>query len=120
MVSEFTSIPEFELSLQKFLNSGCAFWSDGSLIFTKKLVDRIHNLKIEIFSNEHGIPHFHVRSNEINAIFTIKDCTLLEGKLNPNEMKLIQYWFNRYRPKLIEVWNNTRPSNCQVGIFVDK
>ena len=119
-VSEFSSLSELEASLQKFLNSGCGFWTDGSLIFTKQLVDRIHNLKIEIYSKEHGIPHFHVKSNEINAVFSIKDCSLINGSINSTEMKLIQYWFNRCKSKLIEVWNNTRPSNCQVGIFSEE
>lgn len=117
-VSEFDSFAQFENSLQKFLNSGCAFWNDGSLIFTKQLVDRINNLKIEIYSNEHGIPHFHVKSNEINASFSIDDCSLINGNIRGNDLKLIQYWFDRYKPKLIEIWNKTRPSDCQVGPII--
>jgi len=117
-LSEFNSIAEFESSLQRFLNSGCGFWTDGSLIFTKQLVDRIKNLKIEIYANEHGIPHFHVNSNEINAVFSIKDCSLIKGSVNRNELKLIQYWFNKSKSNLIEIWNKTRPSDCNVGPIV--
>ena len=117
-VSEFNSLSEFEISLQKFLNSGCAIRLDGSLMFTKHLVNRINNLKIEIYSNEHGIPHFHVKSNEINAVFSIKDCSLIDGSINGNELKLIQYWFSRCKPKLIEIWNEARPSDCQIGPII--
>jgi hypothetical protein len=118
-LTEFSSLSEFEASLQRFLNSGCSFWTDGRLIFTKQLVDRINNLKIEIYSNEHGIPHFHVNSNEINAVFSIKDCSLIKGSINRNELKLIQYWFDICKPKLIEIWNKTRPGDCKVGHIIE-
>jgi len=116
-ISEFKSITDFETSLEKFLNSNSQFLSDGSIFFIKKRVDKICNLKIEIYPNEHGEPHFHVISNEFKAEFSIEDCNLKKGYLKPNEVRLIKYWFQKSKSKLIEVWDETRPTNCQVGKY---
>ena len=116
-MDNFKSISDFENSLQRFLNSGCSIWIDGRISITKQLVDRIKNLKIEIYSKEHGEPHFHVKANEVNAVFKIKDCSLINGNMSSGEIKLVEWWYNRCRYKLIELWNRTRPTNCQVGYF---
>jgi hypothetical protein len=64
-----------------------------------------------------GPPHFHVKSKDesIDAAFSIVDCTLLKGNVDRNTQNLILYWYDDARPKLIEFWNKTRPTNCPVG-----
>jgi len=62
-------------------------------------------------------PHFHVKSAEIDVAFRISDCALLRGSIDRKTRELIDYWYRNLggRPKLIEVWNKTRPKDCPVG-----
>jgi hypothetical protein len=62
-------------------------------------------------------PHFHVlsRDKNIDATFSIEECTFLKGSVDRKTHGLIVHWHQAARPKLIEFWNNTRPTECPVG-----
>lgn len=81
-------------------------------------VDRINGLKVEVFSNEHGKPHFRViMGNESNS-FRIDDCEPLYEGLKPY-LRNIRKWHKKKENKqaLIEMWDKTRPTGCPVGKF---
>ena len=106
---------QFEIQLADFLHSG-AYICNGSFVEAKHLVDKLGKIKIEIYSNEHPPAHFHIVSGENNASFAIDDCELLKNKgFSPKVIKNIQDWFLYSKDRLIEVWNETRPSDCTVG-----
>lgn len=111
---------EWALWLEAILHGPCSiFVSSGESILLqgKQLIDRLAGLKIEIYPDEHPPPHFHVRSPEINASFAIEDCRLLTGRASASAIDKIKYWHKHSKPKLIEAWNSTRPTNCQVGPY---
>jgi hypothetical protein len=81
-----------------------------------KLVDRINGLKIEIYSNEHCPPHFHVVFQNKTGSYRIKDCEEMEGNLTPYNRN-IRKWFKKNKELLISTWNETRPANCPVGPY---
>lgn len=84
------------------------------------LVDMLDALKIEIFSNEHPPPHFRVKYQGSTANFQISDCSVLNGdKKVLRYQKNIYKWWSGNKPKLIKKWNEMRPSNCPVGIYVE-
>jgi hypothetical protein len=89
-------------------------WTDGKLLLTKALVERLDRLKIEIRIREHAPPHFHVTAPGIDASFTIENCALLRGTISGHDRQLIEYWHKTGRR-----WNETRPSNCPVGPIED-
>lgn len=119
-VVAFKSIEDFERSLAGLLGSGCYVWPDGRLVAAKQLVEKIRNLRIEIRPREHAPPHFHVRANDISASFTIEGCKLLKGHIPKKEEELVRYWYARCGNRLIEIWNQTRPTNCAVGPIAKK
>lgn len=93
---------------------------DGSqtVSIRKAEVDRFKGLKVEIFSNEHPPPHFRVRFQNSSANFRIDTCALLNGggevlKYENN----IRLWWRDNKEKLIQFWNERRPSNCPVGRY---
>ncbi len=90
---------------------------DGIFEYYSKrhLVDNINKIKIEIYSNEHPPPHFHVSIDNKKASFTIGNCSIVDGKINNKDYKKIKYWHNKFKNILIKVWNETRPDNCKVG-----
>jgi len=117
-MAEFATVEQFELHLETLLGNGVYIFNDGTRkfpIFGKALVSRVKGLRIEIFPREHAPPHFHVRGGEIDASFSIEDGSLLQGSVDGRTQDLVEYWFLKAKPQLIEVWNATRPSDCQVG-----
>ena len=87
------------------------------IIEQRRLVDEIRGLKIEIRPKEHPPPHFHVRSEKINASFRIDNCEKLKGVVKQNEYLAIKYWWQQAKPRLIDIWNETRPTGCLVGRY---
>lgn len=117
-VKSFSTVEDFERHLALLLGSGAyVFLDDGRpmLLLGRQLVDRVHGLRIEIFSREHAPPHFHVASGDIDAIFAISDCALLRGTIDRKSEELVRFWYSKTRERLVEVWNATRPSDCPVG-----
>lgn len=91
------------------------------LIEAKELVERFNGMKIEIYSNEHPPPHFHVISAGNKASFRLDNCELLDGKFPAKQRRKIEYWFHNMNAKhaLIEIWNKTRPDGCVVGEYFE-
>jgi hypothetical protein len=101
--------------LDKLLFEGYAVWMDGSLYNIKQLVARVDGLKIKIFAREHPPPHFHVSAGNIDATFSLADCSLINGCVSGRERALIEWWYAKSRPLLVKTWNETRPTDCPVG-----
>lgn len=121
--STLDGIEEWALWLEAILHGPCSvFVRDGEpiLLQGKQLVERLSGLKIEIYPNEHSPPHFHVRSPGVDASFAIEDCRLLKGRVSEGSVEKIKYWHKHSRQKLIQVWNETRPTDCQVGPYLRK
>lgn len=106
------SIELLEKTLLSVLN-GLGIWQDGGVYEKRELVDKYGSLKIEIYPNEHNPPHFHVKTNGIDASFTIEKCEKLNGSISSNDYKKIQYWYRNHKTDLIEVWNKLRPDTGQ-------
>jgi hypothetical protein len=114
------SFDDFTAWLEAILHNPCNVWEeDGEsfLIEIRQLVARVNGLKIEVYSNEHPPPHFHVKSPNVNASFDIKSCSFLEGDVDTRDKKKIQFWHKHAKPLLIEAWNSTRPTDCTVGAY---
>jgi hypothetical protein len=113
------SIEDLAQHLELLLNSGCYVWVEPNgeriLVSGRVLVERINGLKIHIYAKEHGPPHFHVVSADINVSFKIEDCSCLEGTVDRRTRDLIVHWHGIARQKLIDIWNRTRPTDCPVG-----
>jgi Domain of unknown function (DUF4160) len=114
-LSKAESLEDLTRVLFLLLTGGYSVWTDGRLLNIKALVDAVGPLRIVIHPNEHPPPHFHVVADGINASFAIEDCALLNGKIGDRERSLVEYWHRKGRPRLVDVWNKTRPSDCPVG-----
>jgi hypothetical protein len=88
---------------------------NGKLVSIRALVEFIRGLRIEIFHTEHPPPHFHVKSADVDAIFSILDGKYIKGSIAGRERRIIEWWYFRSRSKLVQFWNETRPSNCPIG-----
>ncbi len=107
-------ILEFKLNI--CLNS--RLLEDGTLVEERKVVSRIGKFKLEIRSNEHPPPHFHLVSNDFNASFKIEDCSKLIGdQIRRPLLKKLKVFHQENKENLIIVWNEMRASDCSAGKY---
>jgi hypothetical protein len=119
---DLDDLQEFAEYLEALFHKPCSiFEEDGELVLleNRALVEHVRGLKIEVYPREHAPPHFHVRSAKVNASFSIANCERLEGYIPSFEELKVRYWYKSAKPKLIDAWNATRPSDCPVGPYVE-
>lgn len=114
-----SSLEEAAEVLTALLTGSYYVRTDGTLLEKKQRVDRIGKFSVHVRSNEHPPPHFHVIGADVNASFTLDDCTFMKGNLSDAEQKLVKKWFEMSRRVVVDAWNATRPSNCPVGPVED-
>lgn len=114
-IKKARSLDELIAILETLFNHGFAADEEGRLYQIFQLVAQVNGLRFEIFSREHAPPHFHVRGADVDAEFSIINGELLKGNIDNRKRSLVKWWHERSRDKLIQSWNETRPSNCPVG-----
>lgn len=122
MTEYVVNVPEeLEDELSESFASGriIEFTEQGDYVEVKKVaVDRINGVKIEIFSNEHPPPHFRVKYQGSTANYAIEDCSLVNGSGEVIRFeKNIFKWWKKNKQKLIDTWDERRPSDCPVGVY---
>jgi hypothetical protein len=55
-------------------------------------------------NKKHHLPHIHVKYQNDEAVFSIIDGNLIEGKLSKNKIKLVEAWIEIHREDLIADW----------------
>jgi hypothetical protein len=109
-IIECSDLDELGNLLGRFLSSGLSVWPDGSLCHTRARVGQIMGLRLEVYPHDHDPPHFHVRSPETDAKFSLADCSLLGGRIDRGAQDLVVYFFqNGGREKLLAGWSRMHP-----------
>ena len=72
---------------------------------------KYNNLKIWMDLTKYLVPHFYVRISISEAVFSIEDCSKINGGLGYEERFIIK-WFGRMgvKEKLLELWNSAEKS----------
>ncbi len=75
-------------------------------------------MKIEIYSNDHNPPHFHVKSKDgsINAVFRLDNCELIKGTIQSKDRKRIEAFYDDEKVKVLlkNTWNKSKGDNLQI------
>ena len=120
--NELETFDDFCTWLEAILSGPCSISviEDGTtfVMEQKGIVDRVKGLTIVINPKEHPPPHFHVKYSGNNVSFVIEDCSLLAGNIGNRELAIVRYWHKYSKLKLIEKWDETRPTNCTVGFII--
>ena len=70
----------------------------------------IDGIRIEIYTDDHPPPHFHVRFGGRRAKFDMATGAMIKGRLDKRSMRKVQRWIEMNRDLLMQVWNDSRPS----------
>jgi len=72
-------------------------------------ISRFYGIKIQMFHNDHGVPHFHARFAGREATFSlVDDLTVLRGGLPRPAERLVRRWAARHRAELMSNWKRAR------------
>ncbi|MFA8443754.1 DUF4160 domain-containing protein [Yoonia sp.] len=92
--------------------------NDDKRMLMEVYVAHVKAAKVEVFSREHPPPHFRVLYQGSSANYEISDCTRMNGSGQVLRFeKNIKKWWKKNKEKLIEIWNERRPSDCPVGEY---
>jgi len=103
--------------LEESLNQGPIIDDQGRRFLVEREVDRIGDLKIIVYSDEHPPPHFLVKCSEGSRRFEIRDCSPLDEKGLEKYLRNIRQWHKKNKQLLVKTWNESRPSDCPVGAY---
>lgn len=67
-------------------------------------ISRFYGIVIRMFYEDHNPPHFHAIYGKQEAMISITDLKIIEGKLNNRAFLMILEWAIKYREALIENW----------------
>ena len=56
-------------------------------------------------NRHHHVPHIHVKYQEQEAVLSIPEGKVLEGKLKANKLKLVQAWIEIHQEELMADWD---------------
>ena len=65
-------------------------------------ISRFYGIVIRMYYNEHGVPHFHAKYGEYEAVFSIASLRRLEGRLPAVQQKLVEAWAAVYQQRLAD------------------
>jgi hypothetical protein len=72
------------------------------------IISQFYGIIIRIYFNDtekHYLGHIHVQYNEYDAVFSIDDGKILEGKIPQKQHKLVVAWIEIHKEELKALWN---------------
>jgi hypothetical protein len=71
-------------------------------------VSEFFGILIYLYFRDHPPPHFHARYGGSEALVSIEELTVLEGRLPPRALGLVMEWASLHQDELREAWNRAR------------
>ncbi len=71
-------------------------------------ISRFLGIIIAMYYNDHNPPHFHAIYGDFRAVIAVETGEILEGRLPPRVLGLVQEWRESHRTDLAEDWRLAR------------
>jgi hypothetical protein len=71
-------------------------------------ISRFLGIIIAMFYNDHVPLHFHAKYGDFEVVIAIDSGAVVEGRLPPRVLGLVQEWREYHRTELAEDWNLAR------------
>ena len=69
------------------------------------VISRFYGIVILMFFQDHHPPHFHAKYEGQLAVYSIKECRSLAGKMPPRATRLVRQWAKIHEKELMENWD---------------
>ena len=72
------------------------------------IISQFYGIIIRIYFNDteqHYLEHIHAQYNEYDATYSIRNISLIDGKLPAKQHKLVIAWMEIHKEELIALWN---------------
>ena len=73
---------------------------------------RFYGIVIQMYYDDHNLPHFHAIYGEYKAVISIQDLAILEGDLPPKAVGLVMEWGRAHKNELLMDWDLARTKKC--------
>ncbi len=67
-------------------------------------ISRFYGIRITIYFDDHLPSHFHAEYGEYEAVFSIKDGEIINGKLPNTAKKLVKKWYELQKVNILKTW----------------
>lgn len=77
------------------------------------IISQFYGIIIRIYfkdTQKHYLEHIHVQYNEYDAVYSINNIELLEGKLPNKQDKLVVAWMEIHKEELKALWSVSQES----------
>ena len=71
-------------------------------------ISQFYGIKIAMWPNEHGVPHFHASYENNTASISIATLEVLGGGIKPRALLMVRDWATAHRTELLAAWNSLR------------
>ena len=71
-------------------------------------VSEFFGISIYLYYRDHPPPHFHARYGSEEALISIRDLSVLEGRLSPRAMGLVIEWAAQHQDELLLAWGRAQ------------
>jgi len=68
----------------------------------------VDGVKILVYGNDHGLPHFHLLAAEYRAVIDIETMKLIRGRFPRARLRKALAWAEPRRVQLLEAWDLAR------------
>ena len=68
------------------------------------IISRFYGIAIMMFFKDHHPPYFHAKYEGQLAVYTIKNCRLIAGKLPARATRLVKEWAKVHETELMKDW----------------
>ena len=68
----------------------------------------VDGIKVLVYGNDHGLPHFHVLAAEYRAVIDIETMEMTRGRLPRARLRKVLAWAEPRRAELLEAWDRAR------------
>lgn len=55
-------------------------------------------------NDQHHLPHIHVMYQDFESVFSIKDGSIIEGKIPSRQRKMVEAWIEIHQEELMADW----------------
>ena len=67
-------------------------------------ISRFYGIRITIYFDDHPPSHFHAEYGEHEAVFSITDGKMTNGKLPKTAKKLVTKWYELQKENIFKAW----------------